>query len=409
MSDSRAAARITFGLFIAHALGSAGAIAVFTVAAIAGAEMSGRESLSGLPAAAMQIGGALAALLVGWFTDRFGRRDGLTLATTIGAAGMLATAVAATTGAFPWILVGLLIAGTANASVKYARFTAAEVHPRARRGRAVAIVVMGGTVGSVVGPALVAPAGAWSAALGWGELTGPFLAALAAFVASAICFFVFLRPEPRDVAARIDAAGGDPRDLAPARTIAVLMRDPGVVTAILVLVLAQAAMVMVMGITSLHMRVNDHALSSISAVVSGHTLGMFAFSLVSGWAADRFGRHPVIVVGGVTLIVACLLAPLSPTFVPLFIALFLLGYGWNLCYVAGSAMLSDYLSTAEKAATQGITDLAIGIVSSLSSLVGGVLFAAYGYDVMNAASIAAAVGLLVVAAIHRRRREPSVA
>lgn len=403
MNDSRAAARITIGLFLAHALGSAGAIAVFTVAAIAGAELSGRTSLSGLPAAAMQIGGAAAAVLVGWLTDRLGRRNGLTLAATIGAAGMIATTLAATTGAFPWILVGLLVAGTANASVKYARFTAAEVNPRARRGRAVATVVMGGTVGSVVGPALVAPAGAWSAALGWGELTGPFLAALLSFVAAAMLFAIFLWPEPRELAARIEATGDDPGDLAPARSIGEMLRDPGVVTAILTLVLAQAAMVMVMGITSLHMRVHDHALSAISAVVSGHTLGMFAFSLVSGWAADRFGREPVIAVGGVTMIVSCLLAPLSPTFLPLFVALFLLGYGWNLCYVAGSALLADRLSTAERSATQGITDLAIGAVSGLSSLMGGLLFATYGYGMMNAASIAASVALLVILVRYRRR------
>lgn len=403
MSDTRAAARITAGLFLAHALGSAGAIAVFTVAAIAGAELSGRTALSGLPGAAMQVGGAVAAILVGWLTERLGRRDGLALSATIGALGMVATALAASTGAFPWILIGLLLAGTANASVKFARFTAAEVQPRARRGRAVAIVVMGGTVGSVVGPGLVAPTGAWSAALGWGELTGPFIASLVAFAGAALCFAIFLRPEPRDLAARLEAVGGDARDLAPARTLRELLRDPGVVTAILTLVLAQASMVMVMGITSLHMRVHEHALAAISVVVSGHTLGMFAFSLVSGWAADRFGRLPVLAVGGVTMIVSCLIAPLSPTFVPLFVALFLLGYGWNLCYVAGSALLSDHLSTAERSATQGITDLAIGLVSALSSMAGGVMFAVYGYGVMNAASIVAALLLLVVVARHRRR------
>lgn len=408
MSDTRAAARITAGLFLAHALGSAGAIAVFTVAAIAGAELSGRTALSGLPAAAMQVGGALAAVLVGWLTERLGRRDGLALSATIGALGMIATAVAASTGAFPWILIGLLVAGTANASVKFARFTAAEVQPRARRGRAVAIVVMGGTVGSVVGPGLVAPTGAWSAALGWGELTGPFVAALAAFVGAALCFSIFLRPEPRDLAVRLEAAGGDARDLAPARPLGTLLRDPGVVTAVLTLVLAQASMVMVMGITSLHMRVNEHALAAISVVVSGHTLGMFAFSLVSGWAADRFGRLPVLAVGGVTMIASCMIAPLSPTFLPLFVALFLLGYGWNLCYVAGSALLSDHLSTAERSATQGITDLAIGVVSGLSSLAGGVVFAIYGYAVMNGASIVAALVLLLLVARHRRRVAASI-
>ena len=404
MTDARAAARITAGLFLAHALGSAGAIAIATVAAIAGAELSGRTALAGLPGAAMQIGGAAAALLVGWLTERLGRRDGLALAAAIGAAGMIATVLAAVQGTFPWILIGLALAGSASAAVKFARFTAAEVQPRARRGRAVAIVVMGGTVGSVLGPMLVAPSGAWSAAAGWGELAGPFLASLLAFAGAAVTFAIFLRPEPRELAARLEAAGGQPSDLSPARPLRALLRDPGVVTAVVTLVLAQGVMVMVMGITSLHMHDHQHGLSAISAVFSGHTLGMFAFSLVSGWAADRFGRIRVLSVGGALLAIACLLAPLSPGFVPLFVALFLLGYGWNLCYVAGSALLSDHLSTAERSATQGATDLALGAVSALASLAGGVVFAASGFAVMSGAGAVLSVALLVVVARHAVRR-----
>jgi MFS family permease len=253
----------------------------------------------------------------------------------------------------------------------------------------------------VAGPLLVPPTGAWSAAMGWGELAGPFVAALLAFAAAAACFALFLHPEPRELAARLETAGGDPRDLAPPRPLRELTRDPGVVTAFATLVLAQAVMIMLMGITSLHMHVHDHGLPAISAVFSGHTLGMFAFSLVSGWATDRFGRVPVLAVGGVLLLVSCLLAPLSPAFVPIFVALFLLGYGWNLCYVAGSALLADHLSTAEKAATQGVADLALGGVSALSTLVGGVVFAAYGFTAMSMAGAVAAVVLLLVVVRYR--------
>ncbi len=402
MSDPRAAARITTGLFLAHALGSAGVIATFTVASIVGAELSGRTALSGLPGAAFGIGTALAALLVGTLTERLGRRRGLSVSAALGLAGMAGVTVAAVTGAFPWILVGLVLAGTANAAVRFGRFTAAEVSPRARRGRAVSIVVMGGTVGSVLGPMLVAPSGAFSRSLGWGELAGPFLAAAALFAVTGVIFMVFLRPEPRDIAARLEAAGGEPGELAPARRLTELARDPGVATAIGTLVLAQAVMAMVMGITSLHMREHHHALSSISMVFAGHTLGMYALSLVSGWATDRFGRLPVLVWGGAILALSCVLAPLSPAFLPLFVALFLLGFGWNLCYVAGAALLTDHLSTAEKSRTQGVTDLLMGGVSATSLLAGGVVFASYGYAVMNVAGVVGSLALLALVVRYRR-------
>jgi len=402
VSNARAERRILTGLFLAHALGSAAAIATGTVAAIVGAELGGRTWLAGFPSAAFQIGGALTALLVAWFVTRLGRRRGLTAAGILGFGGMAVAMLAVIEGAFSMLLVALVLAGTGSAAVRFARFTAAEIVPHSRRGRAVAIVVTGGAVGSVLGPALVAPMGAWSAAQGWGELSGPFIAATTLMLAAAVAFYVLLRPEPRTLAARYEMPDGDDGSLVPPRPWRTLIRDPAVVTAFIVLVLSQGVMVMLMGISSLHMHVHDHSLSLISLAISGHTLGMYAFSLASGVAADRFGRTPVILAGGWILALSCLLAPLSPAFVPLFISLFLLGYGWNLAYVAGSAMLSDHLSTREKSATQGVTDLAMGLTSATASLTGGAVFALSGFAIMSAGGFVGSLVLIVVTVRYRR-------
>lgn len=404
MDDRRAAARITAGLFAAQSVGSAGIIASATVAAIVGAELSGRAYLSGVPAAVFQLGGAFTALLVGVWNERFGRRGGLTLGAALGAAGMALAVVSSVWGAFLPLLVGLMLAGTASAAVKLGRFTAAEVNPPQRRGRAVSVVVLGGTVGSVLGPALVGPAGALTRAWGWGELAGPYLATLLLFTLAAVAFAVFLRPEPRELGARIVAAHPevDPSH-GHARPFRVLLRDPGVVTAIGVMVLAQGAMVMLMAITPLHMRDHAHALTSISGVFAGHTLGMFAFSLVSGWLTDRWGRGPVLLAGGLVLTASCALAPLSTGFLALFAALFLLGFGWNLCFVAGSALLTDRLSTAEKSRTQGTNDLLMGLVSAGSSLGGGVAYAAAGFGAMSWAAGVVSVAILLLLGRHRVR------
>ncbi len=384
------------GLFLANSLGSAGLIATTTVAAIVGAELSGRTWMAGFPGAAFQVGGALTALLVAFLVSRFGRRNGMTLAGAIGVVGMAAASVAVMMGELGLLLAALAIAGTASAAVRFARFTAAEIVPKVRRGRAVAVVVTAGTVGSVLGPALVAPTGAWSASLGMGALAGPYIAATVLYIAAAAAFYAFLRPEPGLLAAQLESPDSDNLEALPARSWRELAADPGVVTAMIVLVISQGVMVMLMGITSLHMHSHDHSLSLISLVFSGHTLGMFAFSILSGYAADRWGRKPVIVVGGLILALSCILAPLSPAFVPIFIALFLLGYGWNLCYVAGSAMLSDYLSAREKAATQGVTDLAMGLVSAASTITGGAVFAISGFTAMSLAGFVASLLLLVV-------------
>lgn len=402
MTTARAEGRILTGLFLAHALGSAASIAMATIAAIVGAELGGRTWLAGFPGAAFHMGGAITALLVAWFVTRLGRRGGLTAAALLGFAGMAVAMVAVIQGAFTILLVALVLAGTGSAAVRFARFTAAEIVPHVRRGRAVAVVVTGGTVGSVLGPALVAPTGAWSAAQGWGNLAGPFVAATILMLTAAAVFHAFLRPEPRTLAAMHERPESVDGTLSAPRPWGTLLRDPGVMTAIVVLVLAQGVMVMLMGITSLHMHAHDHTMSLISLVFSGHTLGMYAFSLASGYAADRFGRTPVMLVGGWILAVSCLVAPLSPAVVPIFLALFLLGYGWNLAYVAGSAMLSDHLSTREKSATQGVTDLAMGMTSAMATLIGGAVFAVAGFAVMSFAGLVGSLALIIITVRYRR-------
>jgi MFS family permease len=101
---------------------------------------------------------------------------------------------------------------------------------------------------------------------------------------------------------------------------------------------------------------------------------------------------PVIAVGSATLALACLTAPLSPDVLPLAVSLFLLGLGWNFCYVAGSALLADQLRPAERARTQGFSDMLVGAASAVASLASGLVFAAVGYTAM--ASVGAAVALI---------------
>ena len=163
------------------------------------------------------------------------------------------------------------------------------------------------------------------------------------------------------------------------------------------MVFAQMVMTMLMVITSLHMRMHAHPLGDISLVIHSHTIGMYAFSILSGKLADGWGRGPVILVGGGTLLVSCLVAPLSTDLGPLAAALFLLGLGWNFGYVGGSALLSDQLSPPERAKTQGFNDLLLGLASATGSLGSGVVFASAGFGAMAAVGAAASLALLSLA------------
>jgi hypothetical protein len=230
-------------------------------------------------------------------------------------------------------------------------------------------------------------AGAFIKPFAGNELAGAYLVSLVFFAIAAVVVFIGLRPDPREIGREVaekfpetEAGSGA------ARGVLEIIRQPAAMVAVLSMVLGQMVMVLVMVITSLHMRDHNHMLGDISIVISAHTFGMYAFSIVSGQLLDRWGR------GSATLVLACLAATISPNVLPLGVALFLLGLGWNFCYVGGSTLLADQLTPVERARTQGFNDLLVGLASAVGSLGSGFIFAALGYNIM--AYVAAATALL---------------
>jgi MFS family permease len=403
---SRTARKITFILFLAQSLASAGFIASATLNSILGARLGGNP-WAGVPSAVFLLGGALAASLWGVLMDIVGRRNGIALGLSLGVAGAGLVVMAVNQSLLALMLVGMVLMGFGNAAVVLGRFAAAEVNPPEKRGAAISNVVLGGTVGAIFGPLLVGPMGGLSLRLGLDELSGAYIASMVLFGIASVIVFLGLRPDPREVGKQVAVLYPDSAPDGMARPIAVILREPAALTAVTAMVLGQVVMVAIMVITSLHMKGHNHGLGDISAVISAHTLGMYAFSLVSGRLADKWGRGPVILMGAATLLLACLAAPLSPDVLPLAVSLFLLGLGWNFCFVGGSTLLADQLSPAERARTQGVNDLLVGLASATGSLGSGLVFAATNYTVI--ALVAGALSLIPLGMVLtwlRRKQVP---
>ena len=387
--------RLTWLLFFGQSLSSAAFIAGATVGAIIGAELSGRPALAGQPSATYLLGSALAAYPAARLMERVGRRAGLSLGFLIGIAGALVCGFAVLRGSFPGFLLGMWGMGVTRGVMDLGRYAAAEMNPVAQRARAISTVVLGGTVGAILGPALVAPMGQLAVSFSANALAGPWFAAAGLFTLGLALIGLFLRPDPSDLARQL-AANQTPEAAAaanqPARSWRTILAQTNTRVAIAAMVIGQLVMVMLMTITSLHMIHNGHVLGDVSLVIMAHTLGMFGLSVVTGRLADNFGRAPVIIAGGALLIAACLVAPLSQRTEVLALALFLLGLGWNFCAVSGAALLTDSLNLSERSRLQGSNDLAVGLVSAMGSLQSGALFEVIGYA--NLAWISLALSLI---------------
>ncbi len=390
MESDRLAWRITAVLFAAQCLASAAFIATSTVTAIVAAGLSGQKSWAGVPSAVSSLTGSGAAFLWGVLMDRMGRRRALTVGLLLGALGAAMSVGAIGMGSFALFVCGMALVGTANAAITLGRFVAAEAHSPATRGRAISYVVLGGTAGAIGGPLLVMPAGHLAMRAGASELAGPFAAAVSLLLLAGAVMAAFLRPEP---------AGGHSlaqSEVAARRSIGQIFRLPAAGAAVVAMTFSQVVMAGMMVITSLYMEDMHHGLGEISVVFSAHTIGMYGFSLLSGRLLDRWGRTPVILLGGVILVLACLTAPLTGDTVPIAVSLLLLGLGWNFCFVGGSTLLADQLAPAERGRTQGFNDLLVGLASTIGSFGSGVASARYGYGGVGLAGAVLVVLPLVV-------------
>jgi MFS family permease len=382
----RARTRARRSLVAGVALGSTGHIAAVTVATIVAKDMLGSPTLAGAPGAAVVLGAALGSVVLSSIMARRGRRVGLVAGYATGVAGALLATLAVILRAFPLLLLGTLFIGFGNSSNQLSRYTAADLVPAARRGSAIGLVVWGATVGSVVGPTLVPVASSIAPALGLPALAGPYLIPVLFVATAAALSFFLLRPDPYEIADG-SAPGRDARP-APGTTsaaLATMLRRPGVTAAIVALVIGQFVMTLIMTMTPLHMTQHGHDLGAVGLVLSAHTLGMFALSPLSGRLSERIGPVRTIFSGTAVLATSGVMAAVAPATGGdlLLVSLFLLGLGWNMGFVAGSALLSEHLEVHERTRVQGVADALIWSSAAAASLGSGVIMAVAGYAALG--------------------------
>jgi MFS family permease len=383
--------RALWALVAGVGLGSTGYIAAVTVATIVARELAGSSAWAGVPGAAVVLGSATGSTVLSALMIRRGRRLGLTVGYLIGAFGAFLAAVAVVVRSFPLLLVATVLMGFANASNQLSRYTAADMFPPARRASAIGTVVWGATIGAVVGPNLVTFSGDLARSVGLPALSGAYLVPLLFVGAAALLSLALLRPDPYQLA---DESSQRPDGDQPASApLGELLRRPTVLAAVVALVVGQMVMVLIMTMTPLHMTEHGHDLSAVGLVISAHTFGMFALSPISGRLTDRLGSLPVIFLGLGTLAVSAIMSAVAPSDggALLFVALFLLGYGWNLGFVAGSTLLASGLALHERTRLEGVTDTLIWSSAAAASLTSGLVMTVASFAALGMLSLALVV------------------
>jgi len=362
---------------------------LIATSALVGYRLAPDKALATLPLAAQMLASMLTSIPASLLMQRFGRRAGFLLGSSIGITGAGLATVAIVTGNFALFILGAALSGMFAGFGNYYRFAAADVATVDYRSTAISYVLAGGVIAAFIGPNLAHWTSAWLVA----PFAGSYLALTAILLLSFATQWFLDIPRPER------AARGS------GRTLAAIARQPVFIVAAIGGMLGYGIMALVMTATPLAMHDHHYAFSDTAFVIEWHVLGMFAPSFFTGHLIRRFGVLQVMLVGGV-LSAVCVGINLAGTSLSHFwLALFLLGVGWNFLFIGATTLLTETYAPEEKAKTQALNDFLVFSTVTIAVLSAGTLQHRLGWQAVNYGVIPLiAVTVVAVAWLLLRRR-----
>lgn len=356
VDDAQAKRNVTI-LVLAGALLGAQMPLIFTIGGLAGQSLAKNICFATLPISLIVLGSMVAATPISAIMQKYGRRVGFFIGTAGGALGSAVAAYGLYIQSFTIFLIGSFLTGMYMSAQGFYRFAAADTASDEFRPKAISYVMAGGLVAAIIGPQLV-------------KLTSdafviPFLGAYVAviiinIVGSSLFFFLKI-PTP-----------APPSEQTPAgRTRWELITTPRILVAVIVAMVSYALMNLVMTSTPLAVVGCGYAQDNAADVVSSHVLAMFAPSFFTGHLIARFGVERIMATGLLILAGAGAVALQGIELENFFIALILLGLGWNFGFIGATTMLASAHTPEERGRMQGLNDLIVFGGVTVASLASG--------------------------------------
>jgi MFS family permease len=371
---------------------------IFTIGGLAGQTLAPNPCYATLPISLIVLGSMLAANPISMIMQRYGRRIGFFVGALGGALGGAVGAYGLYLDSFEIFMIGSLLTGIYMSAQGFYRFAAADTASEAFRPKAISYVMAGGLASALIGPQLVKVT-AQSMVV---PFMGTYLTIIAINVLGSALFLALNIPKPEQRSA--DAPIG--------RSRWEIMKTPTVAVAMICAMVSYALMNLVMTSTPLAVVGCGFEQNTAADVVSAHVLAMFVPSFFTGHLIARFGTTKIVGAGLVILASAGAVALQGVNVENFFLALILLGVGWNFGFIGATTMLASAHNPEEKGIVQGMNDFFVfgGVtVASLSS--GGLMNCSggspvEGWTAVNIAMVpflTLAGGALIWFAMQKRR------
>lgn len=357
--DDRLARRNVLVLVAAQAILGAQMPIIFTIAGLAGQSLATNLCWATLPISATVLGSMLAATPLSSFMQKYGRTAGFVVGAIGGILGAAIGAYALYIASFWMFVAGGLFTGIYMSAQGFYRFAAADTASDAFRPKAISWVMAGGLLSAVFGPQLVK----FTADAAVVPFLGSYLAVMALNFFGMGLFFFLRIPRPKAPLAGADQG----------RSRIELLRSPAIVVSMICATVAYALMNLVMTSSPLAVVGCGYATADAANIVSAHVLAMYAPSFITGHVIARFGAPKVVAMGLTILAASGAVALTGVQLEQFYIALILLGVGWNFGFIGATTMLTAHYSPVERGRVQGLNDLMVFGGVTLASLSSGFL------------------------------------
>lgn len=378
----------TYLYFIAQSVNLTTAVMSVTMAALVGAALAPDPAWSTVPYGFQFLCVMLATYPVSWLMGRIGRRRAFMLGALPLALSGVSGFLAVQHQHFVALILSHCALGVYIAFANFNRFAATDNLTQHLKARALSLVVAGGVIAAVVGPALTG----WLRDVGGYPL---FSLCYAAFVGLALVSWLIALCLPKDKPVngpQQDLRACEAGQLAPRRVLVLAMSVAALGYGIMNLLMIQA---------SLHMKGMNQDFSDVRMAIQWHVVAMFAPSFFTGSIIQRLGIKVTICAGLGLFVVSTALNMGSSSYAVMTAALIALGLGWNLTYVGGGALLAQALQYSPEAMRlQGKNDLAIAVCATLGAFTPSLLLDTAGWTGTNALCMVLCLGLLLATALR---------
>ncbi len=379
--------RNIFLLSMAQFITLASVVTVITYSSLVAKMMTGDTGLATIPSATAFIATAAFAFPASLFMKKFGRKRGFYFgALCAGLAGILAV-VSIYLNNYYLLCVATFSHGIYQAFANYYRFTAMEVSPPSFHKQAVSYVILGGVLAGLCAPTL-----AFLFESNYFEpvqYAGTYCLVIAlSLVAHFLIFMIKLPPRKVMPADHVPAANPKLWDV---------LKRPAFICASLSGACAYVSMSFIMTATPLEVvEVCGFLVADAAGVIQWHSMSMFAPAIITGTLIARFGSIKIILSGMLIMLVSTFTAKAGIELFNFYVALILMGVGWNFMFTAGTTLLEHAYNEDEKAYVQGLNDLVVFGLAALATLASGFMLEGVGWDNMNNIVIGVLAFLIVV-------------